>query len=375
MPAKKKTNVDSYRDSYEKMLSLLRSELWQQPLDGEVLRSDVEDVIAVSRQQAVSGLVANAIIDNQLPIGDDLAMTVCGIRQKHERKSKAMDAEVAKFAGFLNRRNLEYVIVKGQTMAALYPHPEVRTTGDIDFYVPKSDFERVQKVIEERLNIVMRHNASKKHDNFEIEGFAFEMHSDMTDFGYWKYQKCWNGFFDDAIRQRPTTVSIAGEAVKTLSPTLDALYIFVHAFYHLILNGNGMGLKQYCDWCMVMHHLHDQIDFESLGRYLEGLHLKKAFLAVGAFCVEKLGLPESDLHFPLTAEARQWPEKMMSNLFEARAFSEKIRVKGGVSLLHSLATSRIVAKQVKTYFPLSPMELLFRIPEMAAWSFKKRFVE
>ncbi len=368
-------SIEQYKSLYEKMLALVRYELWQQPLDVSISKDDVEELIAISKQQTVSGLVANAIIANQLPIGDDLAMAVYGIRQSLERKNKSMNAEVAKFAGFLNRRNLEYVVVKGQTMAALYPHPEVRTMGDIDFYVPKSDFERVQKVIEERLNIVMRHNASKRHDNFEIEGFSFEMHSDMTEFGYRKYQKNWNSFFDDAIRQSPSTVNIDGEAVKTLSPTLDALYIFLHAFYHLILNGNGMGLKQYCDWCMVMHRLHDQIDFELLDRYLVGLHLKKAFLAVGALCIEKLGLPESDLHFPLTEESKRWPAKIMSNLFETRALSEKIRVKGGVSLLHSMATSRIVAKQVKTYFPLSPMEMLFRIPEMTLWSVKKRFVE
>ena len=368
-------SLEKYKLLYEKMLALLRYELWQHPLDCSIAKEDVESLITLSKQQTVSGLVANAIIANQLPVGDDLAMSVYAIRQSLERKNQAMNSEVAKFAGFLNRRNLDYVIVKGQTMATLYPHPKVRACGDIDFYVPKSDFDRVQKTIEDRLGIVMKHNNSKRHDNFEIEGFAFEMHSDLTDFSFWKYQKYWNSFFDDAIRQSPTTVNIDGVAVKTLSPTLNALYIFIHTFYHLIQNGNGMGLKQYCDWCMVMHYQHDQIDFDALDSYLEGLHLKKAFLAVGALCVEKLGLPESDIFFSLTDEARKWPKKMMSNLFEARALSEKVRVKGGVSMLHSLATSRIVAKQVKTYFSLSPMELLFRIPEMFVWSVKKRFVE
>ena len=360
---------------FDKMLSLVRSELWQNPLDSVVSKEDVEDIIRLSKQQTVSGLVANAIINNQLPIGDDLAMTVYAIRQSHERKNHLMNLEVAKFAGFLNRRKLGYCIIKGQTMAVLYPHPEVRTSGDIDFYCTKSDFPLVQEAIEQRLNIDMCHNKSKKHDNFEIEGFAFEMHSDLTDFGYWKYQKFWNSFIDEEINNHPTTVEIEGEPVKTLSPTLDALYIFVHAFYHLILNGNGMGLKQYCDWCMVMHCLHDKIDFEALDRYLDGLHLKKAYLALGAFCVEKLGLPEEDLHFPLTAESRLWPEKILSNFFAVRRLSENTRVEGGVSMLHSLATSRIVAHQVKTYFSLSPMELLFRIPEMFVWSVKKRFVE
>ena len=367
------------KSTLEQVLALVRNELWNQPLDTSIPKSEIEDILQCAKQQAVSGLVANAIIRNHLPIGDDLTMSVCAIQKSHERKNTNINTEVAKFSTFLNRRNLDYAIIKGQTMASLYPNPLARTSGDIDFYCPKQAFKQVHEVIQERLGIKIVGNKSKKHDNFEIDGFSFEMHSDMTDFGYWGYQKYWDSFFDDELLNTPATVEIEGTAVKTLPPTLNALYIFIHAFYHLILNGNGLGLKQYCDWCMVMHNLHDQIDFTSLDHHLNHLGMKKVYMAVAAFCVQKLGLSPSNVYDDSQTSndhllTSKWPERILDNFMEIRQFSEKVSVKGGVSLRHSLSTSAVVAKQVKTYFSLAPLELIFRIPEMAAWSVKKRFV-
>lgn len=366
--------MEKRREIFEKVLALVRNELWGEPLACRVSEDEVAEVLQTAKEQSVSGLVANAIVRNRLPVGEDMTMEVCAIQKLHEKKSSDMNAEIALFAGFLNRRNLQYVIMKGQTMAALYPNPAMRTTGDIDFYCPKTSFQATQQAIEERLGVVMMHRGSKKHDNFKIEGFAFEMHTDMTDFGYFGHQKYWNRHIDPQIASTSVAVNIAGEKVRTLSPTMDALYIFVHAFYHLILNGNGMGLKQYCDWCMVMDRLHEEIEFDKLGKHLKSLKLMDAYRAIGAFCIAKLGLPEEKLKCQLTENDRLWPDRILSNFFEVRDLSRRAYTSRGVSVRHSFATFRIVAKQVKTYFSLAPVELLFRIPEMAAWSVKKRLI-
>lgn len=366
--------MDRKREIFEKVLALVRNELWDEPLTCSIAKEDVADILIIAREQMVSGLVANAIVRNQLPIGEDLTLEVMGILKLHEKKGREMNAEVAQFAGFLNRRNLQYVIMKGQTMAVLYPNPLMRSTGDIDFYCPKESFESTQKEIEKRLGIVMKHASSKKHDNFEIEGFSFEMHSDITDFGYWGYQRYWDTYINKEVNDDSVEVLIGEEKVKTLSPTMDALYIFLHAFYHLILNGNGMGLKQYCDWCMVMSNLYDKIDFERLKVHLDHLGLWKAYLAIAAFCVGKLGLAENYVHFPLTKDGRKWADKIIDNFLEIRIISENVYSSGG-SLKHSFATFRVVLKQVSVYFSLAPKELMFRIPEMAVWSFRKRMME
>lgn len=362
------------KESFEKVLALVRSELWQKPLTCAISAEEVEEILKVAREQGVSGLVANAVVNNQLPIGEDLTLEVCAVQRLHEKKNREMNAEIAQFAGFLNRRNLGYVIMKGQTMAALYPNPLMRSSGDIDFYCPKDSFEAVQKAIEERLGIVMKHNGSERHDTFRINGYSFEMHSDLTIFNAPSHQKYWESFIDDAIKAEPHRIPIGGEPVPILSPTVDAVFIFAHLMGHFM--ETGLGMKQLCDWAMVLHRHRNAIDRKRLDECLTGVGLKKAYLCVGAWLVEKLGFPEKDFPFPLTAKHKSWVKTLHSNLEKMRGEGIDLDEKVGhrVSFLHSLGTAMIVAKQTLRFLPLAPKEMLWRIPMMAVWSVKKRVI-
>lgn len=359
---------------FAKFLALVRCELWGEPLNCEIAADEAEAVLRVAKEQSVSGLVANAIVSRHLPIGEDLAMEVCAIQRMHERKNREMNAEIAQFAGFLNRRNLDYVIMKGQTMAALYPNPLMRSSGDIDFYCPKNSFEAVQKAIEERLGIVMTHNGSERHDTFQTDGYSFEMHSDLTIFNAPGHQKYWERFIDDAIRAESHQVLIGGEAVPILSPTVDAVFIFAHLLGHFM--GTGLGMKQLCDWAMVLHRHRDQIDKKRLDDCLTGIGLKKAYMCMGAWLVEKLGFPESDFPFPLTRRHRAWVGPLHSNFMKMRAVGIDLDDKVGhrVSFQHSLGTAMIVVKQTLRFLPLAPSEMLWRFPAMTIWSVKKRLI-
>ena len=135
--------------AFDKILFLLRNELWQEPLSASLTLDDFDEVIGLSKEQCVSGLVANAIIRNHLPIGDDLTMRVCAIQDMHQKKNQAMNAEVVLFSTFLCKRKLSHHIMKGQTLSVLYPHPLMRSYGDIDFYCPPASYQQVQQTIEE----------------------------------------------------------------------------------------------------------------------------------------------------------------------------------------------------------------------------------
>ena len=362
------------QEIFEKVLSLVRNELWGEPLTCAISAEEIEGILKVAKEQAVSGLVANAIVSQHLPIGEDMTMEVCAIQRLHEKKNREMNAEIAQFAGFLNRRNLAYVIMKGQTMAALYPNPLMRSSGDIDFYCPKNSFDAVQQAIEERLGIVMKHNGSERHDTFRINGYSFEMHSDLTIFNAPSHQKYWEHFIDDAFKAESHQVSIGGESVPVLAPTVDAVFIFAHLIGHFM--ETGLGMKQLCDWAMVLHRHRDVIDKRRLDDCLTGIGLKKAYLCVGAWLVEKLGFPENEFPFPLTAKNKSWVEPLHANLMKMRAVGIDLDDKVGhrVSFMHSLGTAMIVARQTLRFLPLAPKEMLWRFPVMASWSIKKRMI-
>lgn len=359
-------------NTFEKILGLLRCELWEEQLACEVTADDIDGILAMAEEQGVNGLVANAIIGSNLPIGDVKTVDVCTVQRLHELKCRDMNKKVSRFAAFLNRRELKYAVMKGQTMATLYPHPLMRSCGDIDFYCPKDSFKEVQRVIEERLGVEMHHNWSERHDNFVIKDCTFEMHSDMMIFGARSHQRYWDSFFDEALASEPSHVVIDEIEVKTLSPTLDALYIFTHLFGHFVMGGSS--LKQWCDWAMVLHCYRDEIRKEELERHLQGLGLLKAYRAMGFWLVEKLGLPEEEFPFALEDEDKRWLTKLHRNVMTMRGenVAKDRKIGHHVSMAHTLMTASLVARQSVSFFRLAPKEMFWTFPKMASWSVRKR---
>ena len=360
--------------AFDKILALLRNELWQEPLPADLTLDDFSEAVQLSKEQLVSALVANAVIRNQLPIGDDMTMRVCAIQEMHQKKNEAMDEEVSLFSEFLNKRNLKYVIMKGQTLSVYYPNPRMRSYGDIDFYCPPESYQHTQQVIEEKLGITMIHDRSEIHDNFKIEGFDFEMHSALTRLSYPHHQRQWEMLVAEELNQHIPVMMLHGRKVSILPPTLNAVFIFSHLMEHFV--EKVLTLKQLCDWAMVLYACRDEIDRERLEQYLERIGLKKAFRAMGAWLIQRLGFPQEVFPLTLTAKDFRWVSRLDEDLLywiERKREMQKKKHKS--SLHHSMRTAGIVARQSLRFFWMAPTEMLWRIPDMASWSVRKRFID
>jgi len=129
----------------DNFLSLLQNALWQQ---GDVPKSltvkTFKQIRETGNQQTVFGLIADALVRNNVQTNDDCTMLAMAELMIHQRQAKNINRGVAELAALLNEAKIEYIVFKGQTIAALYPKPELRTAGDIDFYVPAKDFQRAK---------------------------------------------------------------------------------------------------------------------------------------------------------------------------------------------------------------------------------------
>lgn len=126
-----------------RLLSLLKGVLHGTKTEGLV---DVDGVFEAAQRQAVEGMlydIPNAVLAQDTPTRLRRAYRLTLV----ERQSQWMDGQVAALARKLEEHHVRYAVMKGQTCAAFYPHPEHRLCGDIDVYVAPRSFACANQLI------------------------------------------------------------------------------------------------------------------------------------------------------------------------------------------------------------------------------------
>ena len=132
---------------YLELHGLLQQALWGIPFEGEVTPKEAGELIDLAEKQAVSGLIIDALIKNDVRMEQMKLFEAIGYLEQIKQENQRINHEIAEFARLMSDTYTEYVVVKGQTIAALYPEPLVRMSGDIDFLI--HDYQHTSKVLKE----------------------------------------------------------------------------------------------------------------------------------------------------------------------------------------------------------------------------------
>lgn len=358
-----------FDDVYMILFALLRNELWQEDgVEVTLSEEDKKQLFEAAKKQAVIGLVANALIRNNAAIGREWAFKSLTLTKQIEASNERINGELVRFANFMFKNNVDYRVVKGQTVATLYPNPLLRCAGDIDFYCGASNFSLTQKLIEDKLGIEVENN-SAKHIEFQVNRVQYEMHSKLTEFSYGKHQRYWEKILEQEMREKRCVVRINNTEVPVLSPTMNVLYLFCHIFYHLIIN--GIGLRQFCDLALFMDRHYHEIDKEKLEKHLRKLGIKKAFTATGYVLVEMLGLKAEKFPYSLTNKDRKVGKRILKSVMEDGDWAKDKHQVKGKGVLHSMETGYISLMQSMKYVDVAPMECILRMPRLGMFFLEK----
>lgn len=348
---------------------LLRNELWQEvQIDITLSEEEKERLFANAKKQAVIGLVANALIRNNVSIGRVWVIKALTLTKQIEDTNKRINGELVRFANFMFKNNVDYRVVKGQTVATLYLNPLLRCAGDIDFYCDASNFSLTQKLIEDKLGIEVESN-SAKHIEFQVNRVQYEMHSKLTEFSYGKHQKYWERILEQEMREKRCMVRINNTEVPVLSPTMNVLYLFCHIFYHLIIN--GIGLRQFCDLTLFIDRHYEEIDWKLLDKHLKHLGIKRAFTATGYVIVELLGLRTEKFPYSLTDKDRKVGKRIVKSVIMDGDWARDRHHVKGKGVLHSMETGYISLVQSMKYVDVAPLECLLRMPRLGMFFLEK----
>lgn len=229
--------MDAVTDSF---LTLLRCSLWGGAvpagfaLDGEQWRT----LYDLARRQSVHTVMFDVV--KELPRSAGLPASLAASwligAQNAERNYARISAIVAKQRSTWTKRGIAAVLLKGLETAALYPVPEHRPIGDIDWYIPDKDWDRAVGVLEDN-RIEYRYD-SDGDLGYVLGGVVVEHHR--------------KGLVEE-------------------SPEARLLLLNGHIFHHASVS--GAGFRQLCDYALALNRYRGQYDEEKYRAMLkdEGL--------------------------------------------------------------------------------------------------------
>lgn len=315
-----------YGPTTEILFKLLRlSTGAEEPCFPVLTAQDWQAVYDLAIQQSVLGLVFGGI--ERLPNDrwPDKMMSmkfyaqVKYIRSFSGQAVEASHSSVRRFA----RDGFRSVILKGVSVAALYPVPELRSAGDVDIWVEggRRQLIRFCRSVNPAALIYYHHVPLAK-----VNGVEVEVHITPTwmnnPFANARLQRWFRAFWekDENIAHIP-----CGDAeIPVLSAAYNRVFLLIHIFRHVFTD--GVGLRHLMDYYCLLRQGTDEAEKQRVMAFLRSLNLAGFAAAVMYVLREVFNLPRECM---LTAPDPRRGEHLLREILRAGNFGRyDDRIKG-----------------------------------------------
>lgn len=354
-------------DSINIFFSLLRSGMYGEPVPVDELPASIDwDAIGrLSRKHAVLGIIIDSV--QLLPEGlrppAALYAKMSGYALKLIRTNLIIDKTVAKLVEFLGSHGIHGTLLKGAGVARYYRAPQMRMTGDIDFYVGREQYEKACGLCREHLMEGRPLEETEKHFSFRFDGITIELHRIATRIYSPFRKRRFQDWLVYELEESPARRVLKVGPTDIILPSydFDAIFIFYHAWRHLITG--GIGLRQLCDWAMIFHSHRKDIDGGKLEESIRRFGLTEGWRLFACIAVRYLGVPADKI--PLF-DPRYYgrSEKILEEILAGGNFGyySKAYLRSqayGKGLRQGLIKVRNITGYFLSLFPLIPVEATF----------------
>lgn len=339
--------------------ALLRAGLWRRPVFCATtcfpLSWQEWDSL---RQMAICQTVEGIIFDGieQLEPGyappHDLLIKWLVRTEKIEQRNKWMDGILAEQARFLDREEVQPILLKGQGLASYYENPARRVCGDIDWYFGAiQDYTKANSAVMARgveLHYTAGYSASYGWRGGEVEHHRrlFDIHNPFL----CRYLK--------GLEQKEAAnlvhMEVHGSQVLLLAPLLNVIQVSAHILKHLL--SFGIGLRQLCDVARLYYRCQDELDGQYLQHIYGKLGISKWVELLHVVLVRHLGLQKEFLPYRSAMELS--PEWMVEEILQAGnfGFHDSRYQQQGISNDKREQATRRVWGNLRKYIRYAPME-------------------
>lgn len=215
-----------------------------------------------------------------------------------DSKKEFLDAynmfnEFKRVMDILRENDITPIILKGYTLAALYPSIFQRFSSDLDIKLEPEDKLKVRKILTEDLEFTWNEADSKENvDLYYNANLLIEAH-----FTLWEDYEGENiGILrDEKLDDSGTLIDVEvtdGLSVRTLGITEHLIVQMFHIVKHYILE--GIESRYFCDIAFYINKYQDEIDYDRFWNVFERMHFDE-------FCV--IYFTECIRHFKMTSKA------------------------------------------------------------------------
>ena len=290
--------------------ALLQAAIWDRPVDYEGA-IDWPSVMRLAEHHATAILlcdVASRMNDGRQPNAEMLGKMKTLMRSNlffHMRLRQTM----LKAVEMLREHDIEPVLLKGFSLAQLYPNPALRQFGDIDLFVGLEKFHEACAVLRAmpgsyNWGVILD---SGRHFNIEFGEYSIEIHRVSSEILEAEENEVYMELERQGLVINAEEVELEGARLRVPSKDFMVFFTFYHAWHHFLTT--GVGWRQLCDMAMVLHVYHDQINKDQLRYGLEAMHLMKPWQTFGSLLVKYLGLPEMEMPF-YTSKLHRRPRRL-----------------------------------------------------------------
>ncbi|MDE6278459.1 MAG: nucleotidyltransferase family protein [Paramuribaculum sp.] len=265
---------------------------------------------------------------------------------------------------FFKQYGLEGVLLKGQGVARYYREPQMRHSGDIDFYVGRKNYKKAVALCKEKL-IGDKGKWEKIgiHFTFKMRGVQIEIHRLASRMSSPFRNRRFQNWIVEQLEYSPDRriLTLDNTDITLPSYDFDAIFIFYHAWRHYIMG--GIGMRQLCDWAMIFHTHAEDIDIPKLKHHIQRFGIIKEWQLFACIAVNHLGVPKDKipLYDPSYSEKSEkiFQEIMDGGNFGFYTVANTRTPMLGYGLRHGLGKVRNITGYFISLFPLIPVEATF----------------
>lgn len=284
----KATNDNNIRAFFELLKAgLWEKEAWLKHLD----KINYHKVYQLAGEQTVIGIIAAGLEHVQdVKIPQEMVLTFVGEALQLEQRNMAMNNFIAGLVTNMREADIYTLLVKGQGVAQCYERPLWRSCGDVDFYLSMDNYEKAKEILNPLASRIGKEDKRRLHYDITIDSWLVELHGSM----YTELSKRMNRVLDEVhheIFYNGNIRSWNNEGVQVFLPGKDndVVIIFMHFINHFY--GEGIGLRQICDWCRLLWTYKNTLNYKVLESRIRKAGLMTEWRVFATFAVDYLGMP------------------------------------------------------------------------------------